>query len=55
MTAFLRHVLLGAWILVRDLKCGTTRRFEGEPNELARYDDVLDAWLDDDGMDATGL
>jgi hypothetical protein len=27
----------------------------GDPNALARDDDVLDAWLDDDGMDASGL
>jgi hypothetical protein len=24
-------------------------------NELAREDDALDVWLDDDGMDASGL
>lgn len=24
-------------------------------NEVARHDDVLDAWFDDDAMDATGL
>jgi hypothetical protein len=27
----------------------------GHEDELARHDDVLDAWLDDDGMDASGL
>lgn len=27
----------------------------GRANELARFDDVLDGWLDDDGMDASGL
>ena len=55
MTAFLWHVLLGTWRLVRDLKFEKSRPHRGESNELARYDDVLDAWLDDDGMDATGL
>jgi hypothetical protein len=55
VTAFVRRALLGAWRLVRGLKCGASQRLEGEPNELARYDDVLDAWFDDDGMDATGL
>jgi hypothetical protein len=55
VTAVLRRAVLGAWRLALGLKCGTSRRHEGEPNELARYDDVLDAWLDEDGMDATGL
>jgi hypothetical protein len=55
VTALVRRAVLGAWRLVRDLTRGTSRRHEGDPNELARYDDVLDAWLDDDGMDATGL
>jgi hypothetical protein len=55
VTAVVRRTVLGAWRLVCGLKNGTSRPQDGEPDELARYDDVLDAWLDDDGMDATGL
>jgi hypothetical protein len=28
---------------------------ESDPSDDALDDDVLDAWLDDDGMDASGL
>lgn len=42
-------------MLLRDLAGGTSVRGGEDPNALARVDDVLDAWLDDDGMDATGL
>jgi hypothetical protein len=55
VTALVWRTVLVAWKLVRDLTGGARRRHEGEPNELARYDDVLDTWLDEDGMDATGL
>ncbi len=55
MTRFLRWAAVGAWRLVRDLGRSSRGRAEGESNALARDDDVLDAWLDDDGMDATGL
>lgn len=37
--------------LVRDL-AGTVRSKDDDP---AQVDDVLDVWLDDDGIDATGL
>jgi hypothetical protein len=40
------------WNLVRDLGAPVL----GEPEEeLAQDDDLLDAQLDDDGMDASGL
>lgn len=42
------------WKLVRDLAALPGERVRGDA-ELAQYDDLLDAWLDDDGMDATGL
>lgn len=38
--------------LLRDL---LPRSHEGEDEDLARQDDVLDAWLDEDEVDATGL
>ena len=43
--------------LVDDLASdvGTRRFSQPRDDELAQWDDVLDAWLDDDGMDATGL
>lgn len=46
---------LRTWMLLRELAGGTSVRGGEDPNALARVDDVLDAWLDDDGMDATGL
>lgn len=51
----MRWLLLRAWLLVRDLAEAPSALAENGPNALAREDDVLDAWLDDDGMDATGL
>jgi hypothetical protein len=41
-------------VLLRDLAGAESKRERDDPNSLARDDDVLDAWLDDDGMDATG-
>jgi hypothetical protein len=41
--------------LVRDLAgTGQFSVAEADPVEMARHDDVLDAWFDDDGMDASG-
>jgi hypothetical protein len=41
--------------LVNDLAGDEGTRSQPGDDELAQWDDVLDAWLDDDGMDATGL
>jgi hypothetical protein len=38
--------------LIRDLVPSSAR---DEHDRAAQDDDVLDAWQDDDGMDATGL
>lgn len=45
---------LRARALLRDL-VDVDRRSDGDASALAREDDVLDAWLDEDEMDTTGL
>lgn len=42
------------WALVRDL-VSAFRALQEDADVQAQDDDLLDAWLDDDGMDATGL
>jgi hypothetical protein len=41
--------------LVRDLSSGVSANQTDTDDEQAQVDDVLDAELDEDGMDATGL
>jgi hypothetical protein len=53
MNGWLTRLLRWARRMVRDPARARTNH--EVPNELARDDDVLDAWLDDDGMDASGL
>ena len=43
------------WNLVRDLAAPVLGERERDEDESAQDDDLLDAWLDDDGMDASGL
>jgi hypothetical protein len=39
--------------MLRDLASGRPRH--NRANDLARHDDALDAWLDEDSIDASGL
>lgn len=41
--------------LIRDLGAPALDNRQRDENEQARDDDLLDAWSDEDGMDATGL
>ena len=41
--------------LVNDLAFSPRHSRDSAGDEQARDDDLLDAWLDDDGTDATGL
>lgn len=54
------HALIAAlwrllWNLVRDVSSPVLDDRERDGDEQAQDDDLLDAWLDEDGIDATGL
>lgn len=54
-TSMLTAVWRLLWNLVRDLALPFRGPRETVTDEQAQDDDLLDAWLDDDGTDATGL
>ena len=52
---FVGWLLLQVSTFVRDSADVDRAAVEGDPSVPARDDDVLDAWLDEDEIDLTGL
>jgi hypothetical protein len=52
---FVSNLAMDFAALMRDLAASSHRAGDGESEERAQQDDLLDATLDDDGIDASGL